>query len=113
MNRKSIIWIAVIAVIVYLGYVLIPMYYKHQMMILEVEGQIKIADQYDEDELLEHMIAKAEEWELPINPDFIIVDRRSGDIRITINYHVDKKFFNYYEHRFKFLIRESGKIQDD
>ncbi len=113
MKRSHIIWVVIIATVVYLGYVLIPMYYKHQMMKLEVEGQVEIAHLYDEDELLEHIIAKVAEWELPIDPDDIIVDRRADDIRITINYHVDKKFLNYYERRFRFTIRETGKIKTE
>lgn len=113
MNRSHIIWVLIIATTVYLGYTLIPMYYRYQMMILEVEGQIKVAHLYDEDELLEHIKAKVDEWELPVDHDTIIVDRRLDDIRITMNYHIDKNFLNVYQRRFRFTIRETGKIKSE
>lgn len=113
MKRSTIIWIVLLAVLAYVGYVVVPMYYRNQMMILEVKGQIKVAHMYDEDEILEHLIDKVDEWQLPIDPDKINVDRRESDIVITMRYHIDKLFLTQYNHRFHFKIREKGAIKTE
>ncbi|MBE9531513.1 MAG: hypothetical protein IME98_01770 [Proteobacteria bacterium] len=111
MKRSSMIWIALIVILAYIGYVVVPMYYRNQMMVLEVKGQIKVAHMYDEYELLTHLVEKVEEWHLPIDEDDITVDLRDNDIIISMSYHVDKLFLTKYKHRFYFNIRESGDIK--
>jgi hypothetical protein len=112
MKRTAIIWLVLIAVIAYGAYKLAPMYYRHQMMIYEFEGQVKIAHKYDEEEILENLTLKVKEWDMPINPDTILVDRRENSIILSVQYHVDMEFLGKFHHRFYFKIRERGKIRD-
>lgn len=113
MKRSNIIWLILIAIAVYIGFVLVPVYYRHQMMVLEVKGEIKVAHMYDEEEILDHIIEKVKEWDIPVNTDEIVIDRREDDIIISMRYHVDKTFFSQYERRFYFKIREKGSLNSD
>lgn len=112
MKRSSIIWLIIIAFIAYGGYKLIPMYYRHQMMTYEVEGQVKVAHRYDEDEIFENLLEKVKEWDMPIDPENIVVDRREQSIIIFVNYHVDVLFLGKFNRRFYFKIKERGTIGD-
>ena len=113
MKRSAIIWLVLIVAVAYIGYKLIPMYYRHEMMSYDVEGQIKVADKYDEDEIKDTLLEKAKEWSMPITFNNIVVDRRESNIIITINYHVDIVFLSKFTHRFFFRIRERGNIKSD
>ena len=75
MKRSSIIWLVILAVVVYAGYMLVPMYYRHQMMVYEVDGQVKVAHRYDEDEIESNLLEKVKEWDMPITSDDIVVDK--------------------------------------
>ena len=112
MKRSTVIWLLIIAAVAYGGYMLVPMYYRHQMMSYEVDGQVKVAHRYDEFEIHKTLTDKAKEWDMPIDPGYMVVDRREHDIIITINYHVDMVFFNKFPHRFYFKIQKRGNIKD-
>ncbi|MEE9543260.1 MAG: hypothetical protein V3V95_05710 [Thermodesulfobacteriota bacterium] len=112
MKRSSIIWLLILVAIAYGGYKLIPMYYRHQMMTYEVDGQVKVAHRYDEDEIKDTLLEKVKEWGMPIKPDNILVDRRETNIIITVNYHVDIEFLNRFTRRFYFKIQKRGNIRD-
>jgi hypothetical protein len=89
------------------------MYYRHQMLTYEFEGQVKVAHKYDEEEILQHLTESVEEWDMPIDPDKILIDRRETNIILGVSYSVDMVFLGRFHHRFYFKIRERGKIRDD
>ena len=107
------IWLVLLLTLIYIGYVVGPMYYRYQMMVFEVKGEIKVAHMYDENEIFENLTLKVNEWNLPIDEDNIRVDRRDEDVIIHMSYHIDKLFLTFYKRRFNFVIREKGVIKTD
>jgi hypothetical protein len=84
------------------AYKMIPIKVKAAEMRDTVVDEAKSAGQHNDKRMTEAMLAKAAELELPLEPENIEIVRKSGEVRVSVEYTVPVEFPGYvYQWHFK------------
>ncbi|MBI3756313.1 MAG: hypothetical protein HY265_09150 [Deltaproteobacteria bacterium] len=110
-SAGTLIWILLIAAVVYGGVKFAPPYITYYMMKTEVENDAQTAHLYDDQKIVSLIMIRAKEFELPIDEKDIVVERREGEIEISLNYKIDVNFFTGYVKTLFFDIRTVKPIK--
>ena len=112
-TSKILITVIFVSIIVYFCIKLGPMYFKYEMMQLEVKSAIDNADTNDIKEMRNLLTAKIREWNLDLDreqlAEQLIIEREDGFVRIILWWEVDKVFFGKWEKNFYFDIEETDE----
>lgn len=110
-NIGVLVWMLVIAAIVYAGVKFAPPYITYYMMKTEVENNAALAHLYTDEQIVKFIFIRVKEFELPIEEKDLVVDRRDSEIEISLNYKVDVNFFHNYTKTLFFNIRTVKPIK--
>lgn len=92
----ALVWLFIIAVLVYLGIKFVPPYFTYYMFKGEVDGEAKTAHVYSDQDIIKHIMDRAKESELPIEEKDIVLERRESEIEVSITYDIVVNFFDRY-----------------
>lgn len=104
-SAGTLIWIVLIAAVVYVGVKFAPPYITYYMIKSEVENDAQTAHLYDDQKILNLIMIRVKEFELPIEEKDIIVERKENEIGISLDYKIDVIFFTGYVKTLFFNIR--------
>lgn len=97
-----------IGVIVYCAAEILPFYYYYYELQNDIYSVSVVADQYTDDEVRQKILQRIKELEIPVEPESLIIERNTEDIRIAIKYEEEFyiKFKGKYHtiHIFPFKI---------
>lgn len=110
-SAGTLIWIVLIAAVVYVGVKFVPPYITYYMMKTEVENDAQTAHLYDDQKIVNLIMNRAKELELPVEDNNLVVERREDEIEISLNYKVDVNFFAGYVKTLFFDIRTVKPIK--
>lgn len=99
-----IIGLIILLAVGYIAYKMIPVKVRAADLRQEITDVARSAGVYKEKQIRERIMAKAEELELPLDPDNLVVERRSDRVYIEANYTVPVEFPGYtYQWNFKHI----------
>lgn len=104
-NISALVWLFIIASVVYLGIKLVPPYFTYYMFKGEVEGQAKTAHVYSDQDIIKHILDRAKESDIPIEEKNIILERREKEIEVSVSYDIVVNFFDRYFKTLHFRVR--------
>lgn len=85
-----------------IAYRMIPIKVKAAELRDEVVDEAKSAGQHRDAQIIKAIVAKAEQLELPVTEEDIVIKRRSADISVEVTYTVPVEFPGYtYEWNFR------------
>lgn len=117
MNEKgkagagTLVWIVIIAAAIYGGVKIAPPYIIYYMMRTEVENDAQTAHLYDDEKIANLILNRAKEFELSIEENNLVINRREGEIEISLHYNTDINFLNQYVKTLYFDIRAVKPIK--
>jgi len=88
---KTLLWVAVIAVGLYLAFMLLPPYvnnYQFQDDLTAMARMNTYAQNRTAEDIRNEVLAKAKEYKLPVKPEQIEVERTQVGVNIAVNYNV-------------------------
>jgi hypothetical protein len=89
-----ILWLAVVALLVHMGYQIIPVKVKTSTFYDFMEEEAAFGSIRDIKQLQKELIAKAKELDVPVNEDNLKITRTRADISIEAHYTITIEFFN-------------------
>jgi hypothetical protein len=89
-----ILWLAVVAVLVHMGYQIIPVKVKTSTFYDFMEEEAAFGSIRDIKQLQKELIAKAKELDVPVTEDNLKITRTRADISIEAHYTITIEFFN-------------------
>jgi hypothetical protein len=89
-----ILWLALVAVLVHMGYQIIPVKVKTSTFYDFMEEEAAFGSIRDVKQLQKELIAKAKELDVPVTEDNLIIKRTRADISIEAHYTITVEFFN-------------------
>jgi hypothetical protein len=89
-----ILWLALVAVLVHMGYQIIPVKVKTSTFYDFMEEEAAFGSIRDIKQLQKELIAKAKELDVPVNEDNLTIKRTRADISIEAHYSITIEFFN-------------------
>jgi hypothetical protein len=101
---KVVIWLVLIGLVAYGGYMVVPQYVSYKLLQYEVEGEAKVAHMYSNADITERLLDKAKSWSVDIIESDIEIVRSTANIEIAISYGVNIYFFGRYEKTFFYDI---------
>jgi len=104
---KTLFVLAVLFVVIHVGYKLIPMYMDYERMKDEMSIKASTAQVWKDEEILSGLVQKAKELELPLGPQNFILKRDEERHTMTIStaWDVEVHFlFNVYVRNYHFSI---------
>jgi hypothetical protein len=81
---KMLVILAIAALVVYVGYKLLPMYMDFERMKDEMQIKASMAQVLKDEEILSDLVKKAKELELPLGPENFILRRDDDHHRMMI-----------------------------
>lgn len=112
-TSSTMIWLFIITVIIYVGYMVLPPYFSYYMLKTEVREEAQLAHKFSDESLVDNISSKAYLWNVPILFDDIIVARGTESIDINIDYSEVVDFLPGYTKVLYFHIAVSEPIKDD
>jgi len=101
---KKVFTILIIVLIIYAAFVFIPPYYHYYAFRSDIAELARVGRTLHHKELMERIMEKAREYNVPVDEDDIIVTREDRDIYIEASWHERVNFLNIYEKTFYFSI---------
>lgn len=108
---RTLFWLFLITVIVYLGIKFVPPYFTYYMFKGEVDGEAQTAHVYSDQEIIKHILEKARDSELPIGEGDITVKRWEDALEVSIRYSIDVNLLNWQTKTLFFSIRSIKPIK--
>jgi alpha-N-acetylglucosamine transferase len=105
---KTLFVLAVLFVVIHVGYKLIPMYMDYERMKDEMSIRASTAQVLKDDEILTELVKKAKELELPLTAENFVLKRAEEQHTMTIStaWDVEVHFlFDVYVRNFHFSIK--------
>jgi len=104
---KTLFVLAVLFIVIHVGYKLIPMYMDYERMKDEISIKASTAQVWKDDEIRTGLVQKAKELELPLGPENFILKRDEERHTMTISTQWDDEvhfLFNVYVRNYHFSI---------
>lgn len=104
---KTLFVLAVLFIVIHVGYKLVPMYMDYERMKDEMSIKASTAQVWKDEEILGAVVQKAKELELPLGPENFIIKRDEERHTMTIStaWDVEIHFlFDVYVRTFHFSI---------
>ena len=102
---KTLFVLAVLFLVIHVGYKLIPMYMDFERMKDEMAVKASLAQVLKDEEIRADLVKKAKELELPLTPESFIIKRDEGNHTMTISTRWEDEvhfLFNVYVRTFTF-----------
>ena len=102
-----ILWLAILAVLVHMGFVIIPVKVKTSTFYDFMQEEAAFGSIRDIKQLQKELVAKAKELDVPVNEDNLVIKRTRADITIEAHYSITLEFFNgwkKYEWKFDQVV---------
>lgn len=109
-TSKILITVVLLSLIGYFVIMLVPMYFKYEMMQLEVKSALENAHKNDVATIRSNLKDKISDWSLDIGEDQLIIEKDEYSVRIILWWEVDKVFLGTWEKNFYFDIENAQKI---
>jgi len=111
---QTLLGLTIVALIAYVGYVVVPPFMDFSLLKAEIKGEAKSAHNYPDEEIAQRVFKKAGEWDIPIEIHKIIVRRNAGVIYISAEYPYTFEFFggryekdHLFYHHIEMKVKES------
>lgn len=105
---KKLFTLLIIALIVYGGFVFVPPFYHYYAFKSDVKEFARIGRAIPPQELMENIMKKATDYNIPINEDDVVITRdHNNEVNIQVGWQERVNFLNIYERRFDFFIDTS------
>lgn len=104
---KKLFTLLIIALIVYAGFVFVPPFYRYYAFKSDVKEFARIGRALPPQELMEKIMEKARDYNIPIDEDDVVVTRDPNEVNIQVGWQERANFLNIYERRFDFFIDTS------
>jgi hypothetical protein len=101
---RGIFWIVFLCLALYSGYKIGLPYFSYKMMYYEVRSEAENARLYNDEEIRNRILKKAEDWSVPLKSRDLRIDRRARFIDISLDYSVTITFFQRYNRTFYYDI---------
>jgi hypothetical protein len=101
----GIIWLGILAMAIYIGYKVIPVYVDYERMKDTMVTKAGVAQVFKDEEILSDLARRAKELDLPLTAEHFIVQRSEerGTMTIKTAWDVELHFFgNLYVHNYHF-----------
>jgi len=104
-----LIYILIVVAAFYFASKVVPPYWAYNTMDDEVVQQLQMASINQEDVILDDLYNKAQELDIPVNKDDIIITRLpDGHINIKMNWSVTVDFGRGYKRVYDFEINDTN-----
>jgi hypothetical protein len=104
---KTLFVLALLFVVIHVGYKLIPMYMDYERMKDEMSIKASTAQVWKDEDILAALVQKAKELELPLGPENFVLNRDPDTHTMTISTAWDEEvhfLFDAYVRTFHFSI---------
>ncbi len=108
---KVVSVIAIVLLLVYGALMVVPTYFKYEMLKYEVRSELGNAHYYKASEMRKHINEKIDNWSIDIPEDNITIDRGDYFVSIFIWYEVEKVFFGKWPYVFYFEIDYQDEVK--
>ena len=95
-GSRVLLWILFFSLAIYAGYIVVPPYVAHYMLVAEVKSQAEHAHARSDGSIRRSILEKAASWSVPIEKRHVIIRRNFDSISVDINYSVKFIFFEQY-----------------
>jgi len=112
MNLKSIFWVLVLALIFYVGFKVVPIYYKGILGLRTVcKEQADLYHKYGRDSVFRGLDESLESMGIPKNKRESTVTVKENSVVVTITYEDTADFFGKYQKDFTFYHECEGVLR--
>ncbi len=108
---KTIVWLVILAIASYAGYLLLPPTVKYVMLSTEAGNEARLAHMYPDERLAERILEKAEGWSMPLEEGDIRISRGDSDITISISYIAEINVLGVYKTGMNYRVNVSAPLK--
>lgn len=109
-SYKTLIFLAFVGVIGYVGYKMTPPLFANLMFKSGLDDEIKTAYMFNDETLTGRIIDLGRTWGLDLDKDNIEINRGDRDISVTVKYHVAVNFVTGYVWEHDFNVYKAGQL---
>lgn len=103
---------AIVAVICYCAYYVMPFYYYYYELQAHMQQAIKVASTETDQEIRKRLMYHIKQYELPVDPEELKIERLEGRMKISLPYkeifYINWKGKDYIIHEFDFHAYAEG-----
>lgn len=108
---KTIVWLIILAIVSYAGYLFLPHAFKYLMLRTDLGNEARLAHSHTDSRIVERILEKAEGWSMPLEEGDIRINRDESEIYISVDYEAELNVLGVYKTDINYTINVSAPLR--